>query len=155
MSAQVPMTKEGYDKILAEVNELESRRPIIKKAIEEAREKGDLRENADYHAAREELGMLNAKISMLNTKLANAVIVDPSNAPEGKVSLFKTVTFKRMKDGVKMTRTLVGEGEADTASGKILGTSPVGQALMGKAVGDVVTANLPAGPMELEILEIE
>lgn len=155
MSAQVPMTKDGYDKILAEINELEARRPMIKKAIEEAREKGDLRENADYHAAREELGMLNAKISHLNTKLANAVIVDPSDAPEGKVSLFKTVTFKRVKDGVEMSRTLVGEGEADPASGKILATSPIGQALIGRTVGDTVTAALPAGPMDLKIVRIE
>lgn len=155
MSAQVPMTKEGYEKILAEVNALEDHRPLIKKAIEEAREKGDLRENADYHAAREELSMLNAKISQLNTKLANAVIVDPANAPEGKVSLFKTVTFKRLKDGASLTRTLVGEGEADPAAGKILAASPIGQALIGKEVGDKVVANLPAGPMELEILKIE
>ena len=155
MSAQVPMTQDGYDKIKAEIDELENRRPEIKKAIEEAREKGDLRENADYHAAREELGMLNAKISMLNTKLANAIIVDPSAQPEGKVTLFKTVTFKRVKDGKEMKRTLVGEGEADPSSGKILATSPIGQALIGKEVGDTVTAQLPAGPMDLEITAID
>lgn len=155
MSSQVPMTQEGYEKIQAEINELEARRPSIKKQIEEAREKGDLRENADYHAAREELGMLNAKISHLNTKLANSVIVNPNETPEGKVSLFKTITFKRVKDGVKMSRTLVGEGEADPATGKILATSPIGQALIGKEVGDTVVANLPGGPMELKILKIE
>lgn len=155
MSAQVPMTQEGYEKIKNEVDELESRRPGIKNAIEEAREKGDLRENADYHAAREELGMLNAKISMLNTKLANAIIVDPSQFQDGKVGLFKTVTFKRVKDGKEMKRTLVGEGEADTATGKILATSPVGKALIGAEIGDVVVAELPAGPVELEILGIE
>ena len=155
MSAQVPMTQEGYEKIKHEVDELENRRPGIKKAIEEAREKGDLRENADYHAAREELGMLNAKISMLNTKLANAIIVDPSQFEDGKVGLFKTVAFKRLKDGREMKRTLVGEGEADTASGKILVTSPVGKALIGAKVGDVVIAELPAGPMELEVLTID
>lgn len=154
MSSQVPMTQEGYEKIKGEIDELENRRPSIKQAIEEAREKGDLRENADYHAAREELGMLNAKISLLNTKLAGAIIVKPEDIPEGKVSLFKTVTFKRVKDGKSMQRTLVGEGEADPSSGKILASSPIGQALIGHEVGDVVTATLPAGPMELEITEI-
>ncbi len=154
MSAQVPMTQEGYDKIKAQIDELENRRPGIKQAIEEAREKGDLRENADYHAAREELGMLNAKISLLNTKLANALIVKPDSLPEGKVCLFKTVRFKRVKDGKEMERTLVGEGEADPTTGKILASSPIGQALIGNEVGDKVTAHLPAGPMELEILEI-
>lgn len=155
MSAQIPMTQEGHDKISKEVEELENRRPGIKNAIEEAREKGDLRENADYHAAREELGMLNAKISQLNTKLANAIIVDPSQCEEGKVSLFKTVTFVRVKDGKEMKRTLVGEGEADPASGKILANSPIGVALIGSVVGDIVTADLPAGPMELEIIAID
>lgn len=155
MSAQFPMTQDGYESIKNEVDELENRRPEIKKAIEEAREKGDLRENADYHAAREELGMLNAKISMLNTKLANAIIVDPSQFEDGKVGLFKTVIFKRMSDGKEMSRTLVGEGEADPSSGKILATSPIGKAMIGAKVGDVVVADLPAGPMELEILGIE
>ncbi len=155
MSAQFPMTQDGYDMIKKEVDDLENRRPEIKKAIEEAREKGDLRENADYHAAREELGMLNAKISMLNTKLANALIVDPSQFEDGKVGLFKTVTFKRVADGKELKRTLVGEGEADPASGKILATSPVGKALIGAKVGDVVTADLPAGPVELKVTAID
>ncbi len=155
MSAQFPMTQEGYEMIKKEVDDLENRRPGIKNAIEEAREKGDLRENADYHAAREELGMLNAKISMLNTKLANAIIVDPSQFEDGKAGLFKTVVFKRVKDGKEMKRTLVGEGEADPASGKILVTSPVGKALIGAKVGDIVVAELPAGPVELEVIGIE
>lgn len=154
MSAQVPMTQEGYDKIQAEVAELENRRPTIKNAIEEAREKGDLRENADYHAAREELGMLNAKISQLNTKLANALIVDPSQCADGVVSLFKTVSFTMVKNGREMQRTIVGEGEADPESGKILATSPIGQALIGAKVGDTVTATLPAGPTELKVTAI-
>lgn len=155
MSAQFPMTQEGYEMIKNEIDDLENRRPSIKMAIEEAREKGDLRENADYHAAREELGMLNAKISMLNTKLANALIVDPSQFGDEKVGLFKTITFKRVSDGKEMKRTLVGEGEADPAMGKILATSPIGKALIGAVIGDIVTADLPAGPMELEVLGIE
>ena len=151
----VPMTEEGMAKIKIQMAELEKRRPEIKKAIEEAREKGDLRENADYHAAREELAMLNAKIAQLNGMLANAVLVDPSKAPKGTVVLGHTVTFKRVKDGRELTRTLVGAGQADTATGKILTTSPIGKALIGHKVGEVVTAELPAGPCDFEILKIE
>lgn len=155
MSEAIPMTKEGYDKIQAEINSLENERPRIKTAIQEAREKGDLRENADYHAAREELGMLDAKIAMLTDKLARATIVDPNDLPEGTVTIFRTVTFKRVKDGKEMKRTLVGEGEADPKAGKILATSPIGKALIGHGVGDTVTAELPSGATDLEILAIE
>lgn len=155
MHDSVPMTQDGYDRINSEIKELENRRPAIKTAIEEAREKGDLRENADYHAAREELAMLDAKISQLNGKLANARIIDPADAPADIVSVFKTVTFRCLGNGREMQRTLVGEGEADPAQGKILANSPIGQALIGKKLGDKTVAELPAGPMELEILSIE
>jgi transcription elongation factor GreA len=154
MTASIPMTPEGYAKLKTEANELEKRRPGIKEAIETAREKGDLRENADYHAAREELGMLNARVESIHGKLANAVVVDPSKAPEGKAVLGSTVTIKRVADGKELTRTLVGEGEADVASGKILTTSPVGKALISHEEGDVVTVELPKGPSEFEILSI-
>lgn len=155
MAEQFPMTQEGFDKLKEEIKELESRRPGIKKAIEEAREKGDLKENADYHAAREELSMLEAKIGMLNTKVANAVIVKPEDMPNDKVCLFRTVDFLRVKDNKKLTRTLVGEGEEDPLAGKILVSSPIGKALVGHSVGDVVTAQLPVGPMEFKILKIK
>ena len=155
MADQFPMTQEGLDKLKEEIAELEKRRPLIKKTIEEAREKGDLKENADYHAAREELSMLEAKVGMLSTKIANAVIVKPEDMPEGKVCLFRTVEFLRVKDKKKLTRTLVGEGEEDPLAGKILANSPIGKALIGHAVGEVVTAQLPAGPMEFKILSIK
>ncbi len=151
----VPMTEEGMAKVKAEMAELERKRPDIKKAIEEAREKGDLRENADYHAAREELAMLNAKIAQLNGMLANAVIIDPSKAPKGKVVMGSTVTFTRLKDNKSMVRTIVGAGQADPTSGRILSTSPLARSMVGHIVGDVVTAELPAGAMELRIDKIE
>ena len=154
MSETTPMTQEGFDKLKGEADELEQRRPLIKKAIEEAREKGDLSENADYHAAREDLAMLNARLSDIHGKLASAVIVDPSKAPKGKVSLGNTVKLIRVTDGKEIIRTLVGAGEADVVSGKILTTSPIGAALIGHEVGDHITVNLPKGAEEFEIREI-
>lgn len=155
MSDAVPMTEQGMAKLREEMAELEKQRPAIKEAIEVAREKGDLRENADYHAAREELAMLNARIAQVNGMLANAVLIDPSKAPTDKAVLGHTVTIKRIKDGKEITRTLVGAGQADPAAGKILTTSPIGKAVIGAGIGDVVTAELPAGPAEFEILKIE
>jgi transcription elongation factor GreA len=154
-SDAVPMTEEGMAKIKAEMAELERKRPGIKKAIEEAREKGDLRENADYHAAREELAMLNARIAQLNGMLANAVIIDPSKAPKDKVVLGCTVTFTRLKDKTKLVRTIVGAGQADATAGKILVTRPLAKAMVGHAPGETVTAELPAGAMDLRIEKIE
>ena len=154
MPDSVPMTEEGRAKIQEEIRELERRRPEIKTAIEEARAKGDLRENADYHASREELAMLDAKVGQLHGMLANAIIVDPSKAPEGKVVLGHTVTLKRLKDGKIFERTLVGAGQDNPRAGKILTTSPIGKAVIGHAEGEIVTAELPAGPVEFEIQKI-
>ena len=156
MSADsVPMTEEGMMKIRGDIETMMKRRPAIQRAIEEAREKGDLRENADYHAARDELSMLDARISDLNGMLANAIIVDPSKADTSKVALGCTVTVRRIKDGTELRRTLVGAGQADPATGKILAISPLAKGLIGAAVGDRVTAHLPAGPTDFEILKIE
>ncbi len=151
----VPMTEEGMARLKVEMGELESKRPAIKKAIEEAREKGDLRENADYHAAREELAMLNARIAQLNGMLANAVLIDPSKAPKDKVVLGATVTLTRLKDGQVMVRTIVGAGQADPLAGKILSTSPLARAVVGHGPGATVTADLPAGAMDFRIDKIE
>ena len=151
----VPMTEEGMAKLKTEMLELERKRPAIKNAIEEAREKGDLRENADYHAAREELAMLNAKIAQVNGLLANAVIIDPSKAPKGKVVMGSTVTFTRLSDGKRLVRTIVGAGQADPTSGKILSTSPLAKAMVGHIIGETVTAELPAGNLDLKIEKIE
>ena len=150
----MPMTQEGYDKLRAEVEELERRRPAIKHMIEVARAKGDLKENGDYHAAREELGMLNAKISDIQYKLQNAVIVDPNKAGGNGAALGHTVVLRRTKDDKEFVRILVGVGEDDVATGKILTTSPIGAAVLNHKVGDTVSANLPKGPEEFEILDI-
>ncbi len=155
MAESVPMTEEGAAKIRKDIATQERRRPAIKAAIATAREKGDIKENADYHASREELAMLNAKVAQLQGLLANATIIDPSKAPKGKIVLGNTVTVKRLTDGREITRALVGKGQEDTAAGKILTTSPIGKALIGASAGDVVTAELPAGPTRFEILKIE
>jgi transcription elongation factor GreA len=149
------MTEEGMAKLKISMKELQNRIPAIKEAIETAREKGDLRENADYHAAREELGMVNAKIAQINGMLANSVLIDPSKATTDKVMMGHTVTIKRVSDGRELKRTLVGAGQADAREGKILTTSPIGKAVIGSVPGDIVTAELPAGPEEFEILLIE
>ncbi len=155
MPDRIAMTQEGYDKIVKEKEALQKRVPTIKQQIQEAREKGDLRENADYHAAREELGMVQGKLQELEGMIALSDIIDMSKAPEGKAVMGRTVKFKRLSDGKEMERTLVGAGQADATSGKILCTSPIGKALVGAEVGDVVKAVLPGGEMELEILSIE
>lgn len=154
MSDTVPMTLSGYAKLQREIAALEDKRPVIKKAIQEAREKGDLRENADYHASREELGMLNAKVAFLSDKIARAHVIESVGSVDGKAVFGNTVKFKRVLDGKEMTRILVGEGEQDHTSGKILCTSPIGKAIVGHSVGEIVTAELPKGNVELEILEI-
>lgn len=155
MSDAIPMTEEGMAKLKIEMKELQDLIPGIKEAIATAREKGDLRENADYHAAREELGMVNAKIAHINGMLANAVLIDPSKAPTDKVVMGHTVTIERVKDKNKVVRTLVGAGQADPTTGKILTTSPIGKAVIGAKIGDTVTAQLPAGPVDFKILKIE
>ncbi len=155
MPDSVPMTEQGMAKLRKQLQELEKKRPAIKEAIALAREKGDLRENADYHAAREELAMLNARIAQINGTLANAVLVDPDKAPTDRVVLGHTVTMKRVKDGREFTRTLVGAGQADATAGRILTTSPIGKAVIGHAPGEIVTAQLPAGPTKFEILKFE
>ncbi|MFH0909991.1 MAG: transcription elongation factor GreA [Planctomycetota bacterium] len=154
MPDNVPMTSDGYRNLQAEIEALEKRRPAIKKAIADARARGDLSENADYHAAREELAMLNARLHDLQDKVARAVVVDPSKAPEGRVAFGNTVTLRRLSDGAEMERMLVGAGEADVAAGRILTTSPVGSALIGHEVGDRIIISLPKGDEEFEIVSI-
>ena len=151
---RVPMTKEGRGIIMAEVKRLEAEKPRILTSIREAREKGDLSENAEYHAAREELGMLEAKLDQLCGKLALAEIVDTSQAPVGTVVMSSRVrVFNSMFDEEE-TYELVGEGEADPRNNKILTTSPIGQALIGLKVGGEGQAQVPAGLMKLRVLEI-
>jgi len=149
------MTKEGYEALEAEVKYLRNvRRSEVARAIAEAREKGDLSENAEYHAAKEEQGHLEAKISEMETKLASARIMDESKIDTSKVGILSKVEVMNKKLNKKMVFTVVSEAEANLKEQKISSSSPIGAALMGKKVGEVATANTPAGAMQFEVLSI-
>ena len=150
----VPMTREGLDKIQTELTELEARRPKVLLQIKEAREKGDLSENAEYHAAREDLSMLEGRIREMRDKIARAVIVDKSKIGGDMVVFGATVKLLSIPDNEEEEYTLVGEGENDPLVGKILTTSPMGQALLTKKVGDKVEVPTPKGSLKFKILEI-
>jgi transcription elongation factor GreA len=155
MAERIPMTRAGYDKIKAEVAELENvQMPEIEKRIASARAEGDLKENAEYHGARESQGMLQAKINMLKSKLAGAEIVDPATMPKDQVVFGATVKVKDLDFGDTEEFTLVGAGEEDYDVGKILVTSPLAQGLLGMKVGDKAEIEVPAGVNRFQILEI-
>lgn len=156
MSQSVPMTRDGYNKIKAEVERLESEEmPKITQKIAEAREEGDLKENAEYHAQRENQGLLQARINEMKGKLARATIVDPNQLPKDEVVFGCTVTVEDLTYGDEEQFTLVGAGEEDYDSGKILVTSPIGQGLLGKKVGETAEIEVPAGLMKLKVVKIE
>ena len=149
------MTKGGYEALEKEVKYLKTvKRPEVSNAIAEAREKGDLSENAEYHAAREELGHLEAKISVLESQFAMARIMDESKMDISKVGVLSKVEVHNKKLNKKQTFFLVSEAEADLKASKISITSPIGKSLIGKKVGEIATAQTPAGPMEMEVLTI-
>ena len=148
------LTREGYDKKMEELAALEAQRPQIKQAIAEARDKGDLSENAEYDAAKEAQGMLEMKISKLKALIASARIIDDSKLNTEEVQLLNKVTIKNVGNGMQMTYTIVSESEADLKNMKISSNTPIGKALMGHRVGDVVTVQAPAGQMQFEIIEI-
>ena len=150
----VPMTREGLDKIIAEVTELEERRPKVLLQIKEAREKGDLSENAEYHAAREDLSMLEGRIREMKDKISRAVIVDKSKIGGNTVVFGAHVKLLSLADNEEEEYSLVGEGENDPLAGKILTTSPMGQALLTKKVGDKIEVPTPKGALKFKILEI-
>ena len=153
MSDIIPMTREGYNKIKAEIDRMENEEmPVILENLAAARAEGDLKENAEYHGARESQGMLQAKINMLRGKLAKASIIDVEAKDE--VAFGATVVVKDLEYGDEEEYTLVGAGEEDYDTGKILITSPVGQGLMGKKVGDTVDIPVPRGTLQYEILSI-
>lgn len=152
--SSLPVTTEGKKKIQAELDELNSRVPIIAKSIEEAREKGDLRENAEYHAAREEMAMINARISDLKSKLSRAVVVDASQIDTSKVSFGAKVELQDLSDKSVEEWELVGEGEDDPLENKILTSSPMGSALVGKSIGETIVVHAPAGELKFKIKEI-
>ncbi len=149
------VTKEGYEALVNELKYLKSvKRPEISKAIAEAREKGDLSENAEYHAAREELALLEAKISEMEGKVGSARVMDESKVDISKVGILTKVDVMNNKLGKKQTFTIVSEAEANLKEGKISITSPIGKALVGKKIGEKAVAQTPAGAMEFEVLSI-
>ena len=149
------MTKEGLEKLQEEVKYLRTvKRQEIAKAIAEAREKGDLSENAEYHAAKEEQGHLEAKLAEMETKLASARVMDESKLDTSKANILSTVEVMNKKMNKKMKFTLVSEAEANLKENKVSISSPIGKALLGKAIGDIATAQTPAGEMQFEVLKI-
>ncbi|AMQ01463.1 transcription elongation factor GreA [Pedobacter cryoconitis] len=148
-------TQEGLDKLKEEVHYLTTTgRQLISKAIAEARDKGDLSENAEYDAAKEAQGLHEAKISKLKTTLASARLIDESKLDLTKVLALSIVKIKNLKNGATMSYQLVAETEADLKIGKISVKSPIAQGLLGKSVGDKTEIEVPAGKIEFEILEI-
>jgi len=148
-------TKEGLDKLKNELSTLKSKgRADIAKQIAEARDKGDLSENAEYDAAKDAHGHLEAKIAQLEDLMANARLLDESNVDTSKVSILSKVTIKNKKNGATFTYTLVSEEEADLKSGKISTMSPIGKGLLGKEKGESAKIKTPAGEIEFEIISI-
>ena len=148
-------TKEGLQKLKAELEFLEhTERPRISQAIADARDKGDLSENAEYHAAREEQSMIEFKIVQLKNTYANARIIDESKLDKSKALIHSIVRMKNISLDKEMTLTLVADSESDLANGKISVKSPIGKGLLGSKVGDLVEVEVPSGLMKLEILEI-
>ncbi len=155
MSDTVYLTKEGYDKLTAELEILKSvERPKIAAAIAEAREKGDLSENAEYKAAKDEQGMLELKINLLEGKLAVAKILDTANIDTSKVTLLTTVTIRNVATKKDLTYTLVPEAESDLKAKKIASNSPVGKGLIGKKIGEIAVVETPRGNIQFEIINI-
>jgi|TARA_B110000902_G_scaffold19515_1_gene22171 transcription elongation factor GreA len=149
-------TQEGLDNLKQEVKKLETiERPKISQQIGEARDKGDLSENAEYDAAKEAQGMLEARISKLKNTLANARLIDDSEIDDSKVFILSTVKIKNIKNSMQMNYTLVAENEADIRAGKISVDSPIGKGLLGKEVGEIADINTPAGVMKFEIISIK
>ena len=149
------MTKEGYKKKMEEIAYLENvKRPEISRAIAEARDKGDLSENAEYDAAKEAQGMLEMKIAQLKDLVANARIIDESKLTADEVQLMSIVTIKNVKTGATQKYTIVADSEANLREMKISTSTPIVKGLMGHKVGDVVEIKVPAGVMQFEILEI-
>ena len=148
-------TEEGLKKLKAELDHLKFvMRPDVSKQIAEARDKGDLSENAEYDAAKEAQGMLEMKIAQLEATYASARVIDESQLDDSKVYVLSKVRIRNVKINKEMVYTLVSESEADLSSGKISVSSPIGKGLLGKEVGDIAEIKVPAGVIQLEILEI-
>ena len=148
-------TAEGLKKLRDELNQLKDvERPRASQAIAEARDKGDLSENAEYDAAKEAQGLLEMKIAKLEELVANARVIDESQLDVSKVLVLSTVKLKNLANKMEITYTLVAESEADLKAGKISVSSPIGKGLLGKSVGEIAEIKVPNGTLKLEILEI-
>lgn len=155
MSESKYFTEEGLQKLQDELDHLKSiERPNISKQIAEARDKGDLSENAEYDAAKDAQGLLELKISKIQEKLANARIIDETKLDSSKVLILSIVTIKNLKTGSSMKYTIVPEEEADLKNARISVESPIAKGLLGKKVGDKVEIKVPAGIITFEIVEI-
>lgn len=149
------MSQEGYDKLVAQLKEMETiQRPAASAAIAEARDKGDLSENAEYDAAKEHQAMLESKISQLKAIIGDAKIIDTSKLDTSTVQILSKVEMKNVKTGMKMSYTIVSETEANLKEGKISIQTPIAQGLLDKKVGDIAEIKIPQGIINLEILSI-
>jgi transcription elongation factor GreA len=148
------LTQAGLDSLKKELADALAQRPVISAAIAEAREKGDLSENAEYDAARDAQGLLEVKIARLKNKVANARVIDESKLSTDTVQLLSKVKVRNLANKMVMDFTIVGETEADFAKGKLAATTPIGKALIGHAKGETVEAKVPAGTLKFEILDI-
>ena len=152
---RIPITREGYEKLKAEVAHLNDVKMIeVTKRVAAARDLGDLSENAEYHAAREDQGMLQAQIDLLRSKLAKAYIVDPSNLPKDTVVFGSKVKVKDLDMDEVESFELVGPGQDNPDQNRILTTSPIGQGLLGKKKGEVAEIQVPRGVIRFKVLEI-
>lgn len=148
------MSQEGLDKFKKELSEALAQRPAIAAAIAEAREKGDLSENAEYESAREAQGLLELKIAQLQDMIANAKVLDSSMLSTDKVQMLNTVKVLNLNSKKEMKFTIVGEKEADFSAGKLAATTPIAKALLGHGKGETVEAKVPSGIIKFQILEI-
>ena len=148
------MTQAGYDKLKKDLADALAQRPVISAAIAEAREKGDLSENAEYDAARDAQGLLEVKIARLKEMVANARVIDESKLSADTVQLLSKVTVENLNAKMKMQFQIVGESEADFSKGLLSASTPIGKALIGHSKGEVVEAKVPSGIMKFKILDI-
>ena len=148
------MTQAGYDKLKKDLADALAQRPVISAAIAEAREKGDLSENAEYDAARDAQGLLEVKIARLKEKVANARVIDESKLSADTVQLLSKVEVENVANKMKMRFQVVGESEADFSKGLLSASTPIGKSLIGHAKGEVVEAKVPNGIMKFKILDI-
>ena len=154
--SKIYLSQEGYENLKEELNTLKSvDRPRVINQIAEARDKGDLSENAEYDAAKEAQGLLEARIAKLENDVANSRVLDQSEMDTSTVHLLTKATIKNTANGMEMTYAIVSESEADLAAKKISATSPIGKGLLGKAIGDIADIEVPNGIMHFEIIDIQ